>query len=86
MDIFQFLVMPFDLTSAPVAFMDLKNRVCRPYLDNFLIVFIDYILIYSKSMEEHRAHLRQVLETLKKEQLYEKFSKCEFFVKKNAIP
>ena len=58
--------------------MDLMNRVCRPYLDKFVIVFIDDILIYSKSRKEHEGHLRAVLELLKKEKLYAKFSKCEF--------
>ncbi|GJW19561.1 putative reverse transcriptase domain-containing protein [Tanacetum coccineum] len=76
---FEFTVMPFGLTNAPAIFMDLKNRVCRPYLDKFVIVFIDDILIYSKTQEEHVEHLRLVLELLKKEKLYAKFSKCEFW-------
>ncbi|GKB91901.1 putative nucleotidyltransferase, ribonuclease H, partial [Tanacetum coccineum] len=71
---FKFTVMPFDLTNAPTVFMDLMNRVCRPYLDKFVIVFIDDILIYSKTKEEHVEHLRLVLELLKKEKLYAKFS------------
>ncbi|GJX30249.1 putative reverse transcriptase domain-containing protein [Tanacetum coccineum] len=78
---FEFTVMPFSLTNAPEIFMDLMNRVCRPYLDKFVIVFIDDILIYSKTQEEHVEHLRLVLELLKKEKLYAKFSKCEFWLR-----
>ena len=73
--------MPFGLTNAPAAFMDLMNRVCRDYLDKFVIVFIDDILIYSKNEKEHEEHLRIILNLLKKEQLYAKFSKCEFWLK-----
>nr|GEX74418.1 putative reverse transcriptase domain-containing protein [Tanacetum cinerariifolium] len=79
---FKFRVMPFGLTNAPAVFMDLMNRVYKPYLDKFVIVFIDYILIHSKSKEEHEVHLRLVLELLKKEKLYAKFSKCEFRLQK----
>ncbi|KAI3510609.1 hypothetical protein L1887_17736 [Cichorium endivia] len=75
---YEFLVMPFGLTNAPAAFMDLMNRVCKPYLDKFVIVFIDDILIYSRSEADHERHLRSVLSLLKREALYAKFSKCEF--------
>ncbi|GKD00702.1 putative reverse transcriptase domain-containing protein [Tanacetum coccineum] len=78
---FEFNVMHFGLTNAPTIFMDLMNRVCRPYLDKLVIVFIDDILIYSKTQEEHVGHLRLVLELLKKEKLYAKFSKCEFWLR-----
>ncbi|GJW25947.1 putative reverse transcriptase domain-containing protein [Tanacetum coccineum] len=67
--------MPFGLTKAPAVFMDLMNRVCKPYLGRFVIVFIDDILAYSKSKEEHEVHLKLVLESLRKEKLYAKFSK-----------
>lgn len=78
---YEFLVMPFGLTNVPAAFMDLMNRVCRPYLDHFVIVFIDDILIYSKSIDEHRDHLRTILEVLREKKLYATFSKCEFWLK-----
>lgn len=77
---YEFLVMSFGLTNAPAAFMDLMNRVFKPFLDRFVIVFIDDILIYSKSREEHEQHLRLVLQTLREKQLYAKFSKCEFWL------
>ncbi|KAK9055581.1 hypothetical protein SSX86_026665 [Deinandra increscens subsp. villosa] len=78
---YEFLVMPFGLTNAPAAFMDLMNRVCRPMLDRSVIVFIDDILVYSRSEEEHAEHLREVLEKLRAERLFAKFSKCAFWLK-----
>ena len=77
---FEFLVMPFGLTNAPTAFMDLMNKIFRPYLDQFVIVFIDDILIYSGSGEEHEEHLRIVLQTLREHRLYAKLSKCQFWL------
>nr|GFA46102.1 putative reverse transcriptase domain-containing protein [Tanacetum cinerariifolium] len=79
---YEFQVMPFGFTNAPTVFMDLINRVCKPYLDKFVIVFIDDILIYSNDEKEHEEHLRQILELLKKEELYAKFSKYEFWIPK----
>ena len=79
---YEFQVMPFGLTNAPAVYMDLMNRVCKPYLDKYVIVFIDDILIYSKSKKEHEAHLRTILELLKQEQLYAKFSKCDFWIQR----
>nr|GEU58822.1 reverse transcriptase domain-containing protein [Tanacetum cinerariifolium] len=81
-----FQVMSFGLTNAHAVFIDLMDRVCKPYLDKFLIVFIDDILIYSKDEKEHKEHLKAILELLKKEKLYAKFSKCEFWIRKPAIP
>ncbi|GJT33357.1 putative reverse transcriptase domain-containing protein [Tanacetum coccineum] len=78
---FEFTVMPFGLTNALAIFMDLMNKVCRPYLDKFVIVFIYDILIYFKTQDEHVEHLRSVLELLKKEKLYAKFSKYEFWLR-----
>ncbi|GKE24800.1 putative reverse transcriptase domain-containing protein [Tanacetum coccineum] len=79
---YEFQVMQFGLTNASAVFMDLMNRVCKPYLDRFVIVFIDDILIYSKSRKEHEGHLKLILNLLKKEELYAKFSKCEFWLSK----
>ncbi|GKE93444.1 putative reverse transcriptase domain-containing protein [Tanacetum coccineum] len=89
---YEFQVMPFGLTNAPAVFMDLMNRVCKPstlvtkchliypYLDKSVIVFIDDIIIYSRNKEEHADHLRIILELLRKEKLYAKFSKCDFWI------
>ncbi|GKC30049.1 putative reverse transcriptase domain-containing protein [Tanacetum coccineum] len=74
--------MPYGMTNALAIFMDLMNRVYKPYLDKFVIVFIDDILIYSKSKEEHEEHLKLILELLKKKELYAKFSKCGFWLSK----
>ncbi|GKC37812.1 putative reverse transcriptase domain-containing protein [Tanacetum coccineum] len=79
---YEFQVMPFGLTNAPTVFMDLMNKVCKSYLDRFVIVFIDDILIYSKSIKEHAGHLKLILNLLKNEELYAKFSKCEFWLSK----
>ncbi|KAH0757858.1 hypothetical protein KY290_021351 [Solanum tuberosum] len=82
---YMFLVMSFGLTNAPAAFMDLMNKVFKPYLDMFVIVFIDDILIYSRNEENHASHLRIVLQTLKDKELYAKFSKCEFWLESVAF-
>ncbi|GJT60205.1 putative reverse transcriptase domain-containing protein [Tanacetum coccineum] len=82
---FEFTVMPFGLTNAPAFFMDLMNQVCKPYLDKFVIVFIDDILIYSKTKEDHENHLRLMLDLLRKEKLYAKFSKCEFWLQESGV-
>ncbi|GKE45706.1 putative reverse transcriptase domain-containing protein, partial [Tanacetum coccineum] len=77
---YEFQVMPFGLTNAPAVFMDLMNRVCKPYLDKFMILFIDDIMIYSKNKEEHGEHLKTILNLLGSEKLYAKFSKCDFWL------
>ncbi|KAE8710969.1 UDP-Glycosyltransferase superfamily protein isoform 1 [Hibiscus syriacus] len=77
---YEFIVMPFGVTNAPAAFMDLMNRIFQPYLDQFVVVFIDDILVYSKSIKEHSAHLRLVLQILRDKNLYAKLSKCEFWL------
>ena len=79
---FEFTVMPFGLMNAPAEFIDLMHRVFQPYLDQFVVVFVDDILIYSQSEEEHEDHLRVVLQLLRDHQLYAKFSKCEFWLTK----
>jgi hypothetical protein len=78
---YELLVMSFGLTNVPAVFMNLMNRVCKPYLDRFVIVFIDDILVYSRTAQEHEEHLRTLLELLRKEKLYVKFSKCEFWLR-----
>ena len=80
-DHYEFLVMPFVLTNAPAAFMDLMNRVFRPYLDQFIMDFIDDILVYSRDEQEHEQHLKIVLQTLREKKLYAKLSKCDFWLK-----
>ncbi|KAL2243565.1 UNVERIFIED_CONTAM: Retrovirus-related Pol polyprotein from transposon [Sesamum indicum] len=82
---YEFVIMPFGLTNAPAAFMDLMNKTLQPFLDQFVIVFIDDILIYSSSPEEHEQHLRTILQILREKQLYGKFSKCEFWMEKIAF-
>nr|CAD1831535.1 unnamed protein product [Ananas comosus var. bracteatus] len=77
---YEFTVMPFGLTNAPTAFMDLMNRVFRPLLDRCVVVFIDDVLVYSQSQEEHEEHLRTVLEIIRKEKLYAKLKKREFWL------
>ena len=77
---YEFVVMPFGLTNAPAAFMDMMNRVFRDFLDKFIVVFIDDILIYSVDRETHEEHLRLALQRLREEKLYAKFSKCEFWL------
>ncbi|WMV30091.1 hypothetical protein MTR67_023476 [Solanum verrucosum] len=82
---YEFLVMPFGLTNAPAVFMDLMNRIFKPYLDQFVVVFIDDILIFTKSSEDHDKHLRIILKILKEKELYAKFSKCEFWLDEVAF-
>ena len=78
---YEFLVIPFGLTNAPIAFMDLMNRVFHPYLDQFVVVFIDDILLYSKDAQEHEHHLKIVLQILRENKLFAKLSKCDFWLK-----
>ena len=77
---YEFVVMPFGLTNALTTFMDLMNRVFKPYLDDFVVVFIDDILVYSKNERDHTRHLHIMLQTLRKKCLYAKFNKCEFWL------
>jgi hypothetical protein len=77
---YEFLVMSFGLTNAPAVFMDMMSRVFHDYLDRFTIVFIDDILIYSRTSEEHEEHFRKVLERFRNEKLYAKLEKCEFWM------
>ena len=79
---YEVLVMPFGLTNAPTTFMDLMNRVFRPYVNQFVVVFIDDILVYFKDVQENERHLRIVMETLREKKLYAKLSKCDFWLKK----
>ena len=79
--LYEYAVMSFGLTNAPAYFMNLMNKIFMEYLDKFVVVFIDDILIYSKSKEEHEQHLRAVLQKLREHQLYAKFTKCEFWLK-----
>ncbi|GJV84553.1 putative reverse transcriptase domain-containing protein [Tanacetum coccineum] len=83
---YEFQIMPFGLTNAPTVFMNLMNRVCKLYMDKFVIVFIYDSLIYSKNKQEHEEHLKLILELLKKEELYAKFSRCEFWIPKVQLP
>ena len=82
---YEFVVMPFGLTNAPAAFMALMNKTLQPFLDQFVIVFIEDILIYSSSPEEHEQHLQTILQILREKQLYVKFSKCEFWMEEIAF-
>ena len=77
---FEFLVLPFGLTNAPTTFMHLMHNIFREHLDDFIIIFLDDILVYSRGLREHVTHVRQTLELLRKHQLYAKVSKCTFFL------
>ena len=79
---YEFVVIPFKLTYAPSTFMCLMNNILNQHLDKFVLVFIDDILVYSKTEEEHEEHLRILFQTLRKQKLYAKFDKCDFYQKK----
>ena len=79
--LYEYTVMPFGLTNAPAYFMSMMNKVFMEYLDKFVVVFIDDILVFSMTEEEHEQHLRMVLDKLREHQLYAKFSKCEFWLR-----
>ena len=79
--LYEYTVMSFGLTNAPAYFMNMMNKVFMEFLDKFVVVFIDDILVYSKNEEEHKEHLRLALGKLSEHQLYAKFSKCEFWLK-----
>jgi hypothetical protein len=78
--LYEFIVMSFGLTNAPVYFMNLMNKVFMEYLDRFVVVFIDVILVYSNNDSDHEEHLRMVLQKLRDNRLYARFSKCEFWI------
>ena len=82
---YEFVVMPFGITNAPAVFMCLMNNVMHKYLAKFVVVFINDILIYSKNEEEHKEHLKIVLQELREYQLFAKFSKCDLFKDKIHI-
>ena len=82
---YEFLVMPFGLTNAPAAFMVLMNKTFQPYLDQFVIIFIDDILIFSSSREEHEKYIRVALQVLREKKLYAKFCKCKFWMEEIAF-
>ena len=82
---YEYTVVPYGLTNAPGVFMNLMNKLFMKYLDKFVVVFIDDILIFSKSKEEHAEHLRIVLQILRENQLYAKFNKCEFWLDQVAF-
>ena len=83
--LYEYTLMPFGLTNAPAYFMNMMNKVFMDFLDKFVVVFIDDILIYSKSHKEHEEHLRLVLQRLREHKLYAKFSKCEFWLEQVAF-
>jgi len=84
-DHYEYLVMPFGVTNILSVFMDYMNRIFHPYLDSFVVVFMDDILVYSKTREEHEEHLRVVLQIVKDNELYAKLSKCEFLARRGEL-